>query len=137
MINVLDLDGISRKWSLTGLSSHSKSNRKSELHLKTRSILKALYPTLQILEEVPIQVSKSSTLFMDFYLPLKKLCVEVHGEQHYKFIKHYHVNAIGFAKAKKRDQQKQDWCQINDIKYVALPYDEKEEEWTERIKNNE
>ena len=94
-----------------------------------------IYPTLQILEEVPIQLRKNETLYLDFYLPLKKICFEVHGEQHYKFIPFYHSNMLNFLKAQRRDREKEEWCNINNIKYISLSYNN-ESEWRDRIVNN-
>jgi hypothetical protein len=136
-MNVVDLDGNSYLWQLTGCLSHGKITNKSDLHLSARSLIKELFPTLQILEEVPIKITRSETLFLDFYLPLIKTCVEVHGEQHYKFVKFYHQNMIGFAKSKKRDSSKTEWCNINNIKQIILPHYESIEQWKDRLNGYE
>lgn len=133
-MNVRDLDGHISRWCLSGNIS-KKSTNKSEPHIKTKELLVNLFPTLQILEEVPISLRRSETLYLDFYLPLKRYCIEVHGEQHYKFVPFYHNNLLGFIKAKKRDEDKKEWCNINDIKYIELPHNETLEQWTERITN--
>lgn len=132
-MNVRDLDGNISRWCLSGYIS--KTSNKSEPHIRTKNLLVNLFPTLQILEEVPIPLRRSETLYLDFYLPLKKYCVEVHGEQHYKFVPFYHNNVLGFIKAKKRDEEKKEWCHINDIKYIELPHNETLEQWEERITN--
>ncbi len=134
-MNVKDLDGNTNKWNLTGYIAKGSVTKKSSLHLKARSLIKDCYPTLQILEEVPISVRRSETLYLDFYLPLTKTCIEVHGEQHYKFVPFYHTNKFGFFKHKKRDQEKKDWCDINGISVIELSYAESEEEWISKIKN--
>jgi len=131
-MNVKTLDGHSIKWCLSGHISKG-SIHKSQPHTKTKTLLVNLFPTLQILEEVPIPVKKSETLYLDFYLPLKRYCIEVHGEQHYKFVPFYHSNLLGFIKAKKRDEEKKEWCSINNIKYIELPHNETPEQWEERI----
>ena len=132
---VKDLDGNNHNWLLTGNMAKGKISNKSSYHLAARSIINIIYPTLQILEEVPIQLRKNETLYLDFYLPLKKVCVEVHGEQHYKFIPFYHNTILNFLKAQKRDKEKQEWCEINNIKHIVLPYD-KETEWRDIIVNH-
>lgn len=134
-MQIKTLDGSLQNWQLTGHYSHAKIANKSSLHTTTREILKINYPTLQILEEVPIPLRKGETLYLDFYLPLKKVCVEVHGEQHYKFVSFYHSNQLNFLKSQKRDREKQEWCAINNIKYIVLPYYEDVGMWTERLKN--
>lgn len=125
---VKDLDGNTHNWLLAGNTAYGTYN-KSALHLRARAILKEEYPTLQLLEEVPMPLKKGVTLYMDFYLPLKKICVEVHGEQHYRFIPFYHSNLISFTKAKKRDLEKSEWCEQNAIRYVVFPFDATDDEW--------
>jgi hypothetical protein len=134
-MQVNDLDGASHNWHLTGNMAHGKIANRSSFHLRARQIITDSFPTLQILEEVPIPLRRSETLYLDFYLPLKKLCVEVHGEQHYKFVQFYHNNMLSFLKSQKRDREKQEWCEINNITYVVLPHFENDQEWIERIKN--
>jgi very-short-patch-repair endonuclease len=130
---VKDLDNNSHNWNLRGNMARGKIDNKSSLHLRAREILQSAFPTMQILEEVPIPLRRSETLYLDFYLPLNKLCVEVHGEQHYRFVGHYHNNPMGFVKQKKRDKEKIEWCEINDITYVELPFDEDDSQWAKRI----
>lgn len=136
-MNVVDLDGRSISWHLTGHVAKGRLQNKSQPHLKARQLLSQIFPTLQILEEVPITVRKSETLYLDFYLPLIKTCVEVHGEQHYKFISFYHNNMLSFLKAKKRDQEKAEWCEMNGIRHIVLPYNEDENQWQIRITNDQ
>lgn len=132
-MNTIDLDDNIQKWSLKGHIAKGSRQNKSGLHLKARKLIKECFPTLQILEEVGAPIRKNETLYLDFYLPLSKTCIEVHGEQHYKFVGFYHSNTLGFLKHKKRDQQKKEWCEKNDIKYVELPYSESEEDWRTRL----
>lgn len=129
-MQVSDLDGNYSKWHLTGNIAYGTTN-KSDLHIRARGVLNNKYPTLQILEEVPVSVRKGETLYLDFYLPLKKICCEVHGEQHYKFVQFYHANMMGFIKAQKRDREKEEWCQINGIKYIVFPFDKTDNQWKE------
>ena len=76
---IKDLNGNTHNWQLTGTMAKGKISNRSSLHLTTRSIITQNYPTLQILEEVPIPLKNRETLYLDFYLPLKKTCIEVHG----------------------------------------------------------
>lgn len=126
---VHDLDGNSSNWLLTGNSAHARMLNRSKLHLRARQLLNKIYPTLQVLEEIPIHVRRSDVLYLDFYIPMIKKCIEVHGEQHYKFIGHYHGNRLNFLKAKKRDGEKKDWCELNNIEHIELRFDQTDEEW--------
>jgi hypothetical protein len=130
---IKDLDGVAHPWHLTGNMSKGRTANRSSLHLQARGLLASEFPTLQILEEVSIQLRRSEILYLDFYLPLTRTCIEVHGEQHYKFVPFYHNNMLGFLKAQKRDKEKTEWCEINYIKQIILPYNENIDEWKKRL----
>ena len=129
---VKDLDGHEHNWSLLGKMKNLRSNI-SNLHKSVLSLLLETYPTIPILQEISIPLRRNETLYLDFYIPLLKKAIEAHGEQHYKFVAHYHSNAMGFIKHKKRDADKQEWCNINSIEYIELPFNESKEEWKQRI----
>lgn len=136
-MKVKDTKGKTHSWNLSGTIPDVNASRpRSDLHLKARSILKEIYPNDQICEEVTIP---GENLFGDFYLPLRKFMVEVHGQQHFKFVSHFHgsIQEGGmkeFLASKERDRRKADWCEINNIQLVVLPYD-KEIEWKNLIVN--
>jgi hypothetical protein len=44
----------------------------------------------------------------DIVVPEKKMIVEYDGEQHFKFIKHFHKTKEGYEKYKDKSQQKQE-----------------------------
>jgi hypothetical protein len=134
-MQVKTLDGHNQNWQLTGHYAHARLNNKSDLHISARNLLKTQFPTLQILEEVPLPIRKSDNYFLDFYIPMLKTAIEVHGEQHYKFIGFYHNSQLNFLKQQKRDREKKEWCEINSIKYIELPYNENQDEWINRIRN--
>lgn len=134
-MQVKDLDGNTYNWQLIGNIAHGmRVNHKSGLHLEARKLIHSCFPTLQVLEEVPVCIRKSETLYLDFYLPLIKKCIEVHGEQHYKFNRFFHNTTLGFIKHKKRDADKKEWCETNGIEYIELPYNE-QANWEQIIKN--
>jgi hypothetical protein len=134
-MQVKSLDGYLQNWQLTGHSAHAKLEHKSELHILARQLLKNIFPTFQILEEVPVPIKKSESYFLDFYIPMLKTAVEVHGIQHYKFVAFYHHTQLGYLKHQKRDREKKEWCEINGIEYIELPYNESTNEWSKRIGN--
>ena len=57
----------------------------------------------------------------------------VHGQQHYKFNSLYHTSAQDFLNQKKRDADLRDWCALNNLSYIELPFNENEEQWVSRI----
>jgi len=132
-MNVKDLDGNISRWKLTGHTVGIQNREgRSKYHLSARQLLRKVYPTLQILEEVGIQIRQGTTCYLDFFLPLIKTCVEVHGEQHYKFIPFFHTNKIDFLRQLGRDRDKEEWCNINNISFIVLKYDELDK-WKEQI----
>jgi hypothetical protein len=42
---------------------------------------------------------------------------------------------LGFLKAKKRDEEKTEWCYLNGIKQIILPFNEDVPQWQERLNN--
>ena len=135
-MRIVDLDNEYHDWKIAGhIPKKNAARGRSEYHLRARDLLKKTFPTCQILEEVSIPVRKGQVLYLDFFLPLHNLCIEVHGEQHYKFIPFYHGSAFGFARSKKRDEEKVEWCEKNGIEVVQLPYNEDDDEWKRRIEN--
>ena len=133
-MKIRGLDGQIHNWKLHGyVVRASESRPRSKLHLKARSILKDIFPTVQILEEVAAPITRTEKLFFDFYLNTVKLVVEVHGQQHYKFNTMFHTSAQDFANQRKRDRRKAEWWEYNNITYIELPYNEDEDQWRFRI----
>lgn len=135
-MKVKDLDGNIYNWQIKGqiVPAYDTRNR-SQLHLMARKLLYELFPTIPILEEVPVQIIKGTTQYFDFYLNTIKLVVEPHGAQHYKFNTLFHVNAHDFIRQRKLDQQKREWCKLNGLTYIELPFNETVDQWRDRIIN--
>lgn len=55
-----------------------------------------------------------------------KCLIEYDGEQHYKFIKHWHGDDEGFKLQQLRDKIKTEYCKQNKIKLIRIPYTEYE-----------
>ena len=134
-MQVKDLEGNSHHWKLIGGISHGSQTDKSSFHLKARNLIKECFPTLQILEEISIPLRSREKLILDFYLPLTKKCIEIHGEQHYKYSRFFHKDKLGFLRHKKRDKEKKEWCELNGIQYIELPFNEDIDKWKERLLN--
>ena len=133
-MKIQDLDGNIHKWKIEGSIVRSNDQRpRSQLHLTARSLIKEIYPTLQICEEVSAQIKRNQKVFLDFYINTIKTVVEVHGQQHYKFNSLYHTSAQDFLNQKKRDQDLQDWCVLNNLNYIELPFNEDKDKWHQRF----
>lgn len=57
----------------------------------------------------------------DFYLPKFNICIEYHGEQHYKPIKFF-GGIRKFKEQQKRDNIKLNYCYNNNIKLIIIKY---------------
>ena len=133
-MKIRDLNNDIHKWNLQGYVVRANEQRpRSKLHLAARNILIEMFPTVQILEEVLIPITRNERGYLDFYINTLKLAVEVHGQQHYKFNSLFHTSAQDFANQRKKDRRKKEWCEYNNITYLELPYNESIEEWKTRI----
>ena len=43
---------------------------------------------------------------------------------------------MNFLKARANDSRKKEWCEMNKIKFIELPFDEEDDEWTRRIEQD-
>lgn len=128
-MRIIGLDGRSYSWNVSEYKRNLERSS-SSYHQTARELLQRLYPIDRILEEVFLP--GSGGLSADFYLPTRRLVVEVHGEQHYRFVSHFHKNITDFIAGKKRDAEKRQWCEMNKISFAELPYD-RATEWPDRI----
>lgn len=109
--------------------------KRSAPHIKVREILKELFPFDIVAEEFKLPGSKRGhgILYADFLVPLHNLMVEVHGEQHYVYNIHFHGSLDGFVKSKRRDNDKKEWCELNNISLAVIDTRLKEDEWRKEI----
>lgn len=135
-MKVIGLDNKEYKWNYVKYKPKAKC---SKLHLRARKLLSGEFPYDTICEELTLPGTKNERqarpLFADFFVPQRKLMVEVQGQQHYKFNSHFFDNKIEFFKAQARDRNKQEWCEVNDLILIQLPYNETDEKWLDRIRN--
>lgn len=134
-MNIIGLDGKKYNWNPS--ANQADSNNRSTLHIKAKNLLNELFPHDRVFEEVSLPGSKTdhrkSTLRADFFIPNRNLLIEVHGEQHHKFNSFFFKNKMAFYKAKARDMEKREWCDMNSIKLVELNYNEDIDEWRRKI----
>lgn len=124
----LDLNGKSHIFNFT--KNCRENSVPSGLHIKARKLIQTAFPSSSIYEEVNLL---GTGLIIDFFIPDLLIGLEVHGEQHYKFVKRFHKTVGGFVASQKRDRMKQEWCEINDVIYVELPFN-KIDEWRSIVK---
>lgn len=110
--------------------------KSSDMKNKVKEVLRKKYPTVSILEEVPIKIqigggSKTSTLYLDIYIPMLDLAVEINGEQHYRFIPHFHGSIDKFMRQCDNDKKKKKWCELNGISLISIM--DKDPEWQKQL----
>lgn len=122
-MKVKGLDGREHNWAL-----RSRRRRSASLpHRRAREMIARLFPCEPALEELTLP--GTGGLRADFYLPRRRVMVEVHGPQHYGPNSHFHRTEWEFRLSQGRDRRKRSWCELNDIRLVELPHDEPDEHW--------
>lgn len=140
-MKVLGINGKEYVWNLSPYDIKKDSTRaRSKYHLRARSLLKEIYHSYRILEEVKLPGStakhRKGVLYLDFYIPQIKKAFEVHGQQHYEYNAFFHKNMADFVLAKGKDEDKIEWCVLNDITLTVLKYSDSDEEWRKQIENS-
>lgn len=138
-MKVRGINGKEYVWNLSDYDVFYDDTRKrSKYHLRARNLLKEIYHSYRILEEVKLPgstaLNRKSVLYLDFYIPNLNKAFEVHGEQHYSYNPFFHKSKADFLKSKARDEDKIEWCNLNDIEIIILKYSESEDEWRQSIK---
>tara|TARA_B100001778_G_scaffold200638_1_gene165682 strand:- start:7591 stop:8016 length:426 start_codon:yes stop_codon:yes gene_type:complete len=141
-MKVTGINGREYVWNLNGYSVAANDKRKrSKYHIRARNLLKEMYHSYRMLEEVKLpgstQSHRKGVLFLDFFIPQIKLAIEVHGQQHYKYTPFFHKNKADFAIAKAKDEDKIEWCELNKIDIIVLKYSDTDEQWRDQIENGE
>lgn len=138
-MRVTGVNGREYVWNLTPYDVFYDDTRKrSKFHIRARNLIRELYHSYRILEEVKLPGStathKKGVLYLDFFIPTIMLGVEVHGQQHYQFTPFFHKSKADFARSQTRDAEKERWCELNNIDLIILPYSESDDEWRKRLK---
>lgn len=140
MKKVTGINGKEYVWNLSNYDVFKNDNRRrSKYHIRARNLLKEIFHSYRILEEVKLPGSteryRKSVLYLDFYIPNLDLAIEVHGQQHYEYSPFFHKSRADFLKSKARDDDKINWCELNGIQLITLKYSESDDEWRQRIKS--
>jgi hypothetical protein len=138
MISVTGFDGKQHKFNYSKNRNRKFRNKTSSLHREARLLISQEWPYSSVYEEVTLPGSKKlgmkSLLYADFFIPDLMTVIEVHGEQHYKMSHFFYRSQMEFVNAKMRDRNKADWCDLNEIRLIVLPYNERQR-WTEMLKS--
>jgi hypothetical protein len=91
---------------------------------KVFELLKELFPHNRIKMEYYVNY-KGQRLFFDFYIRELGIFIEIQGQQHTKFIKHFHGSKEVFLAQKNRDNLKLMYIEENNIySLIEIRYDE-------------
>jgi hypothetical protein len=140
-MKVKGINGKEYTWNLAKYNVFNNETRpRSKYHLRARNLLKEIFHSYRILEEVKLPGStaryRKGVLYLDFYIPQIKRAFEVHGQQHYEFIPFFHKAPSDFVLAKGKDQDKIDWCELNGISLVTLKYSDSDDYWRNQIEQS-
>lgn len=87
-----------------------------------KSLLYKLWGADIVFEEFPVAGTR---LRIDFYNASQDIALEVDGDQHYKFNKHFHGGSrMNFLKQLQRDDTKERFCELNGIKVIRITTDD-------------
>jgi hypothetical protein len=66
----------------------------------------------------------SHHLFVDFYIPELKLCIEFNGLQHYQYTPHFHESIEHYQICAERDKVKERLVLNHDMRFEVIKYDD-------------
>lgn len=138
-MKAIGFNGREYVWNLSKYDVYDNDTKKrSKHHLRARKLLKEIYHSYRILEEVKLPGStaphKRSVLYLDFFIPNLRLGIEVHGQQHYEYNPFFYKTKAAFLKAQTRDEDKLKWCELNDIELIVLRHSDNDDDWRSAIK---
>jgi hypothetical protein len=90
---------------------------------KVYKLLREVFPLNTILKEYYVSY-KGTKLFFDFFIKDLGVLIEVQGEQHARFIKHFHEDKLMLIAQKDRDNLKIEYAQEEDIAFTRFYFDE-------------
>lgn len=88
------------------------------------ALLKKVFPHNRVNKEYYVNY-KGKKLFFDFYIPELGILLEIQGQQHTRFIKHFHGDKEAFLAQKNRDNLKIEYVQNAPfLSLIKFNYDE-------------
>ena len=113
------LTGSTRK--IIGIQKYNidwESGSKSKFQKRVKDFLKDYWSRHVVFEEFPVAGTRMT---FDFYNANEKIAIEVQGGQHTKYVPFFHGNyKNNYLMQLKRDHQKHDFCELNNIKLVEI-----------------
>jgi hypothetical protein len=95
---------------------------RSKAQFRTKEFLKQYWQNDIVYEEFPVYGTRMK---VDIVNMTKKIAIEVQGNQHYSFNKHFHKNSrLKYLASLKRDVKKIEWLELNDFLVAEITEDE-------------
>lgn len=96
---------------------------RSKFEYEVGQFLKKKFSFYTILQDFIIPQTHMS---LDFWV-VGKCCVEADGIQHSQYSQFFHGSRAGFGKQKERDDLKSQFCALNSLQLIRVPYADGEE----------
>lgn len=96
----------------------------SSISNKVYGFIKEIFPLNTVLKEHYVPY-KGVRLFFDFYIKDLGILIEVQGEQHARYIKHFHGDKQKFIEQKNRDNLKVEYAHERGISFARFYFNEK------------
>jgi len=95
---------------------------RSNIQFHVKQFLKPYWAGHVLYEEFPVYGTKLKVDIINF---TRRIAIEVHGDQHFKFNKHFHNGSrTNWLNSIKRDDQKLVWLEKNNIQVIEILQDE-------------
>ena len=132
-MKITGLDGREYSINLGKYSLRMDDRERSDLFRAAVSVVKQVYPSDPLCAEVYLE-GAANKLYLDLYLPARRLAIEVQGAQHFQYTRHMHGTKLNFGRSKGRDREKRELLELNDITLIYFNYDEKDQ-WQKILKS--
>lgn len=121
-MKILDIYGRERRVNIKKYYIKWGEKVASNLQWGVKNIVEPFFRNDIVLEEFVIP---SSLLRIDILNISKKIAIEVHGEQHEKYNKHFHKTVSGYLSSYRRDGEKRKWIEETmSYKLIEVNFDE-------------
>lgn len=89
-------------------------------------LIKQAFPNYRVTQQYSV-VYAGQRLFFDFYIQALNILIECQGEQHYKFVPHFHGARSEFKESQRRDQLKREWAAQQGIPLLEISFNNQPE----------
>lgn len=96
----------------------------SNFETEILEMIKGVFPKYKVIEQHSV-FYMGTQLFFDFYIPALNILIECQGEQHYKYVPHFHGLQNEFKGSQKRDQLKREWAEQEHIVFLEIKFDDR------------